>query len=62
MRQPLHLAQSAALLLRDRSAPELSLAGAKKLTDIVELQAAYWRKQFDALTAQVEEVRTLSTK
>jgi hypothetical protein len=38
------------------------LAGAKKLTDIVELQAAYWRKQFDALTAQAEEVRTLSTK
>ncbi len=39
-----------------------SLAGAKKLTDIVELQAAYWRKQFDTLTAQAEEVRTLSTK
>ena len=39
-----------------------SLAGAKKLTDIVELQAAYWRKQFDALTAQAEKVRTLSTK
>jgi hypothetical protein len=39
-----------------------SLAGAKKLTDIVELQAAYWRKQFDVLTAQAEEVRTLSTK
>jgi hypothetical protein len=39
-----------------------SLAGAKKLTDTVELQAAYWRKQFDALTAQAEEVRTLSTK
>ena len=39
-----------------------SLAGAKKLTDIVELQATYWRKQFDALTAQAEEVRTLSTK
>jgi hypothetical protein len=39
-----------------------SLAGAKNLTDIVELQAAYWRKQFDALTAQAEEVCTLSTK
>ena len=39
-----------------------SLAVAKKLTDIVELQGAYWRKQFDALTAQAEEVRTLSTK
>jgi len=39
-----------------------SLAGAKNLTDIVELQAAYWRKQFDALTAQAKEVCTLSTK
>ena len=39
-----------------------SLAGAKKLTDTVGLQAAYWRNQFDALTAQAEEVRTLSTK
>jgi hypothetical protein len=38
------------------------LAGAKNLTDIVELQAASWRKQLDALTAQAEEVRTLSTK
>ena len=38
------------------------MAGAKKLTDIVELQAAHWRKQFDALTTQAEEVRTLSTK
>jgi hypothetical protein len=28
----------------------------------VELQAAYWQKQFSALTAQAEEVRTLSTK
>jgi phasin len=39
-----------------------SLAGAKSLTDMVELQAAYWRKQFDILTAQAEEVRALSTK
>jgi hypothetical protein len=39
-----------------------SLARARKLTDIVELQAAYWRKKFDVLTAQAEEVRTLSTK
>jgi phasin len=39
-----------------------SLAGAKKLTDIVELQAMYWRKQFEVLTAQAEEVRGLSTK
>jgi phasin len=39
-----------------------SLAGAKNLTDIVELQTAYWRKQLDALAAQAEEVRMLSTK
>ena len=39
-----------------------SLAGAKNLTDMVELQTAFWRKQFGALTAQAEEVRELSTK
>jgi phasin len=39
-----------------------SLAGAKKLTDMVELQAAFWRQQFGVLTAQAEEVRALSTK
>ena len=39
-----------------------SLAGAKSLADMMELQAAYWRKQFDTLTAQAEEVRALSTK
>lgn len=39
-----------------------SLAGAKDLADMVELQAALWRKQFSVLTAQAEEVRTLSTK
>ena len=39
-----------------------SLAGAKNLAEIVELQTAHWRKQFDALTAQAEEVRALSTK
>lgn len=39
-----------------------SLAGAKDLTDMMKLQAAYWRKQFDVLTAQAEEVRALSTK
>ena len=39
-----------------------SLAGAKNLSEIVELQTAHWRKQFDALTAQAEEVRALSTK
>jgi phasin len=39
-----------------------SLAGAKDLADMVELQAAFWRKQFGVLTAQAEEVRALSTK
>jgi phasin len=37
-----------------------SLAGAKNLTDIVELQSAFWRKQFGVLTSQAEEVRALS--
>jgi phasin len=39
-----------------------SLAGARNLADVVELQAAFWRKQFGVLTAQAEEVRVLSTK
>ena len=39
-----------------------SLAGAKNLAEIVELQAAYWRKQFSALTAQAEKVPALLTK
>ena len=39
-----------------------SLAGARNLTDIVELQSAFWRKQFGVLTAQAKEVHALSTK
>ena len=39
-----------------------SLAGAKDLADIVELQRAYWQNQFGALASQAEEVRGLSTK
>jgi phasin len=39
-----------------------NLAGAKNLAEMVELQAAYWRKQFGALAAQAEEVRALSTQ
>jgi phasin len=39
-----------------------SLARAKNLAEIVELQGAYWRKQLDVLAAQAEEVRELSTK
>jgi hypothetical protein len=37
-----------------------SLANAKNLTDVVELQAAFWRKQFGVLAAQAVEVRALS--
>ena len=39
-----------------------SLAGAKNLSEVVELQAAYWQKLLGALTSQAEEVRALSTK
>ena len=39
-----------------------SLAGAKNLSEMVELQAAYWQKLLGALTSQAEEVRVLSTK
>ena len=39
-----------------------TLAGAKNLADIVELQSAFWRKQFGVLTAQAEEVHALSAK
>jgi phasin len=39
-----------------------SVAGAKNLAEIVEVQAAYWRKQIHALSSQAEEVRALSTK
>jgi phasin len=38
------------------------LAGAKNLSEMVELQAAYWQKLLGALTSQAEEVRALSTK
>jgi phasin len=39
-----------------------SLAAAKNLAEIVELQAAYWRKQFGLLMAQAEEVHAASTE
>jgi phasin len=39
-----------------------SMAGAKNIAEATELQAAYWRKQLDTLTAQAEEVRALSTR
>ena len=38
-----------------------SLAGAKNLAEILELQAAYWRKQFGVLMTQAEEFGALST-
>jgi hypothetical protein len=38
------------------------LAGAKNLAEVMELQAAYWRKQLSELAAQAGEMRTLSTK
>ncbi len=38
-----------------------SLTGAKTLTDMVELQAIFLRKQFGILAVQAEEVRQLST-
>jgi hypothetical protein len=37
-----------------------SLSNAKNLTEVVELQAAYWQKQFSFLSAQAREVGTLS--
>ena len=39
-----------------------SLASAKNLAEAVEMQSSYWRNQLDALAAQAEEVRTLSTQ
>jgi phasin len=38
------------------------LAAAKNLTEIVELQSAYVRQQFDALASQAGEIRALSSK
>lgn len=39
-----------------------SLAGTKNLSEMVELQAAYWQKLFGTLTSQAEEVRAVMTK
>ena len=39
-----------------------SLAAAKNLSEMVELQAAYWQKLLNTLTSQAEEVRALATK
>ncbi len=40
----------------------VSLARAKNLAEVMELQAVYWRKQLGELAAQAGEMRTLSTK
>ena len=40
----------------------MSLAVAKNLAEVTNLQAAFWRKQFGNFSAQAEELRTLSTK
>jgi hypothetical protein len=39
-----------------------NMAGAKNLAEAVELQAAYWRKQFGDVSAQAEQMRVLSIK
>ena len=40
----------------------VSLARAKNVAEIMELQAAYWRKQLSELAAQAGDMRALSTK
>ena len=39
-----------------------SLAGARNLAEVMELQTSYWRKQLGELAAQAGEMRALSTK
>ena len=39
-----------------------SLASAKNLAEMVELQGAYWRKQLSRLQTQAEKVRALSIR
>lgn len=39
-----------------------SLAGAKTLAEVMELHSSYWSKQLNALRAQAEEMRDLSTR
>jgi hypothetical protein len=40
----------------------IRLVGAKNFVEALEIQAAYWRKQFGELRTQAEEVRTLLQK
>ena len=39
-----------------------SLASAKNLSEMVELQAAYWQKLLGTLSSQTQEVRALVTR
>ena len=39
-----------------------SMAGAKNLSEIVELQSAFIRHQFDVFANQANEIRALTTK
>ena len=39
-----------------------SLAGARSLSEVMELQAAYWHEQLDTFGTQAEEVRSLSNQ
>ena len=39
-----------------------SLAGAKNIAEAMELQTAYWRKQFGAFTAQAAEMRRIPNR
>ena len=39
-----------------------SLAGAKNLAEIVELQSAFIRRQFDVFASQASEIRALTSK
>ena len=39
-----------------------SLAGAQNFAEAMELQVAYWRKQFGNLSAQAEELRAVSAE
>lgn len=38
------------------------LAGAKNVAELMELQTSFFRKQFETLASQAEDIRTLATK
>lgn len=39
----------------------LKVAGARNFAEVMELQTAYWQRQFDDFAAQIEEIRSLLT-